>query len=68
MENIQFKKTGLEIKEAIEIRCAELSARLEKRNEALEKILDDRSKVRSYMLRQGQNNYRSEYESPPIVT
>ncbi len=37
MKKIRFNKSGKEIKESIELRCAELKERLEKRNIGLEK-------------------------------
>lgn len=68
MKNISFKKSGKEIKTSIDTRCEELEERLSKRNIGLEEILNDRAKVRSYMLRQGLSQRRYEYENPPIVT
>ena len=67
MQKIRFKKTGKTIKASIEIRCQDLEGRLALRNEGLEKLLDDRQKVRSYMLRQSQG-MRHEYGNPPIMT
>ena len=68
MKNIRFQKSGKEIKASIEVRCTELKERLDNRNIGLEEVLNDRAKVRSYMLRQGQTGFRYEYEDPPIIT
>ena len=67
MKKLLFKKTGIEIKNAITIRCEELNKRLEKRNIILEEVLNDRAKVRSYMLKQSDSK-RYEYRNPPIIT
>ena len=66
MKNIKFKKTGKEIKTSIMVRCTELSDRLKKRDEVLEEILNDRKKLRSYMLRQAAGRSAYEYNDPPI--
>ncbi|WP_338768341.1 hypothetical protein WAF17_07605 [Bernardetia sp. ABR2-2B] len=49
--DIIFEKNGKQIKEAINTKIEALQSRLDKRNVELDKILDDRDKVRSYLLR-----------------
>lgn len=49
--DIVFQKTGQEIKVAIDQKIDALQSRLDKRDKELDKILDDRNKVRSYLLR-----------------
>ena len=51
MNNLIFVKTGAQVKAAIQTRKAALSARLEKRNSALDVFLEDTRKVRSYIVR-----------------
>lgn len=48
---LAFKKTGREIKQAAQQRCKDLQQRLEARNATLEKFLDNRSMVRSFLIR-----------------
>ncbi|MBD2185455.1 hypothetical protein H6S82_04720 [Planktothrix sp. FACHB-1355] len=55
--NIVFSKTGREIKAAIQKRCEQLQQRLEKRNQVLDEFLNDKQKVRSYLLRPSENYY-----------
>lgn len=50
--NLRFFKTGNEIKKAIENRLEQLQSRLDSRNSVLDNFLDDRKKVRSYLIRQ----------------
>jgi len=55
--NIIFRKTGKEIKAAVQKRRTQLEQRLEHRNQALENLLQDTRKVRSYLLRGTQVNW-----------
>jgi hypothetical protein len=57
MRNIVFRKTGEEIKEAIQNRREQLQQRLNKRNESLNALLEDPKKVRSYIVRNSQPNW-----------
>ena len=57
MRNIVFRKTGEEIKEAIQNRQKQLQQRLDKRNESLNTLLEDPNKVRSYIVRNSQPNW-----------
>lgn len=68
MKKLVFKKTGKEIKDAIEKRCAGIASRLAVRNKSLDEILKDSIKVRSYMLRTSEGHFREGYDSPAIVT
>src|SRR4051794_4263605 len=54
---VKFRKTGSEIKAAIETRLAELSRRLEKRDRELDQILNNRELMRSYLIREPINDY-----------
>lgn len=54
---IIFRKTGKQIKSAVQNRCTQLEQRLERRNQALESLLQDTRKVRSYLLRSTQVNW-----------
>ncbi len=62
---IVFTKTGQEIQEAVTSRVNALSSRLEKRNATLDELLNDRNRLRSYLVRSSQPNYghggRSDY-------
>jgi len=55
--NVNFKKTGKEIKSAITNRRTELEQRLKKRNEILDSFIKDPKKVRSYLVRSTQPDY-----------
>jgi prefoldin subunit 5 len=56
--HIVFHKTGKEVKKAIQQRCQQLQARLDKRNQALDEFLKNPQKVRSYIIRsQGRYHY-----------
>ena len=50
-EALRFSKTGREIKAAVTKRIGQLQQRLTPRNAALEVFLNDRSLVRSYLVR-----------------
>lgn len=62
---IIFKKTGKEIQAAIAKRVAALQKRLEKRNQSLDALIDDRKRLRSYLVRSSERNFghgnRGEY-------
>jgi hypothetical protein len=49
--NITFRKTGKEIKGAIQNRRQQLTERLVARNAALDEFMKDSDKVRSYLVR-----------------
>jgi hypothetical protein len=55
--NITFRKTGREIKAAVQNRRAQLQQRLDHRNRALDAFMQDRRKVRSYLVRSTQHIY-----------
>lgn len=57
MAEITFRKSGREIKAAIEQRRQQLQQRLERRNSALDRFMGDRRKVRSYLLRSTQPDF-----------
>ncbi|SPE50043.1 hypothetical protein SBV1_1020008 [Verrucomicrobia bacterium] len=54
---IKFRKTGTEIKEAMRARCAALRARLDHRNRALDALMGDRKKLRSYLVLSVEHRY-----------
>lgn len=51
---ITFRKTGQEVKAAVQNRRTQLQQRLEYRNRVLEEFMRDPRKVRSYLVRGGQ--------------
>jgi len=53
MAEVGFRKSGREIKEAISRKIVGLQQRLEKRNESLDRFLDERKKARSFVVRSG---------------
>lgn len=55
--DLKFSKTGKEIKRAIQKRRRELLARLERRNAALDVFMDDRVRLRSYLIRSTQGDF-----------
>lgn len=55
--NSQFKKTGEEFKKILKKKIGELQMRLAKRNEILEGLLNDRKRLRSYLLRSANPNF-----------
>jgi hypothetical protein len=55
--NIRFRKTGKEIKTAIGNRRIQLEQRLLPRNAALDSFLENKPKVRSYLVRSTQPDY-----------
>jgi hypothetical protein len=54
-QGITFKKTGAEVKAAVRTRLLDLEQRLQKRNAALEELLRDKQRLRSYLVRDVQN-------------
>jgi hypothetical protein len=48
---VNFIKTGAEIKRAIQNRIADLEARLAKRNVMLDELLNDKARLRDYLVR-----------------
>ena len=56
-EDIKFKKTGAEIKKAVLSRIKDLEERLAKRNIQLEELLNDKDRLRSYLVRERDNDY-----------
>jgi len=57
MTGVKFKKTGREIKAAIEQRIADLQQRLSKRDRELDGIMNDKALLRSYLVREARNDY-----------
>jgi hypothetical protein len=49
---LSFVKTGAEIKRALQRRITDLEERLVKRNVSLEGLLDDKPRLRAYLVRQ----------------
>jgi hypothetical protein len=49
---INFRKTGREIKDSVQMRCEQLTQRLARRNANLDVFLNNGDLVRSYMVRQ----------------
>ena len=52
----QFKKSGIEFKEVLQIKTNELQLKSEKRKVILEKVRSDTRKLRSYLLKINQGN------------
>jgi hypothetical protein len=50
--NLVFSKTGAEIKQALLRRIRDLEDRLAKRNVVLDALLDDKARLRNYLVRQ----------------
>ena len=48
---LTFPKSGAEIKEAIGRRLEQLQARLTRRSKQLDELMDDRQRLRSYLIR-----------------
>ena len=57
VSGIVFRKSGSEIKAAIANRCSELESRLSRRNSALDSFLNDRTLVRSFLVRSAGAGY-----------
>lgn len=56
--SLTFKKAGREIKTAIGVRIDALTSRLERRNRSLEEFMNDRTRVRSYLVRMSYADFR----------
>ena len=54
---VKFTKTGSEVKSAIDTRMTELNRRLETRDADLNAVMDDKLLLRSYLVRESQNDY-----------
>jgi hypothetical protein len=54
---LRFRKTGKEIKTALRNRVAQLEQRLVKRNATLDDFMQDKKKVRSYLIRSTQQTW-----------
>ena len=54
---IQFRKTGHKVKAAISARIVELHKRLEKRDTELAGVMNNKTLLRSYLVRVKQNDY-----------
>ncbi len=52
-----FKKSGAEIKEVVRVRMLDLDQRLAKRNAQLDRIIEDRELLRSYLVRDPDNDW-----------
>ena len=57
MTGLRFKKTGKEVKTAIGHRITELQKRLGRRDEELGEIMNNKRLLRSYLVREPQNDY-----------
>jgi|SRR5436189_3885776 len=57
MTGVKFKKTGREIKGAIDQRIAELRQRLGKRDRELDEVMNDKTLLRSFLVREARNDY-----------
>ena len=55
--DIEFTKAGAQIKDAVVARRSALRARLESRNAALDELVGDPRRVRSYLVRSATVNY-----------
>ena len=58
VNEMRFKKTGTEVKAAIGRRITDLEARLQKRFVALDQFMADKERVRAYLVRDKDNDYR----------
>jgi len=54
---IKFRKSGAEIRLAVVARIEQLKARLEHRNAELEKLMGNKGKLRSYLIRSTQPEF-----------
>ena len=54
---VKFRKKGFEIKDAVRARCAALRSRLDHRNRALDELMGDRKKLRSYLVLSVEHRY-----------
>jgi transcription initiation factor IIF auxiliary subunit len=56
-KGIKFKKSGIEVKQAINNRLEELEERLSIRNQELDKVMSDKGRLRMYLVRDTDNDY-----------
>lgn len=61
MAEIKFKKSGSEIKKAVGVKIKILVKRLKTRDSQLEKLLKNKDKIKSYMIRSSGGDPRFEY-------
>jgi len=61
---IKFRKTGREIREAVAERIVQLRSRLEHRNAELEKLMGNKAKLRSYLIRSTQPEFFGHGRAP----
>ena len=61
---ITFKKNGREIREAVAKRIEQLRSRLEHRNAELEKLMSNKAKLRSYLVRSTQSEFYGHGREP----
>jgi hypothetical protein len=54
---MRFKKSGAEVKTAIHDRMSDLERRLKKRYATLDKFIADKDRMRSYLVREKDNDY-----------
>jgi CII-binding regulator of phage lambda lysogenization HflD len=54
---VKFTKNGKEVKSAISKRLSDLQKRLEKRNIELDEIMSDKTRLRSYLVRNKDDDY-----------
>jgi len=54
---LRFRKTGKEIKGALRNRISQLEKRLVKRNATLDNLMQDKKKLRSYLIRSTQQTW-----------
>src|SRR5947209_4748480 len=54
---VKFKKTGREVRTAIDQRISELKQRLSKRDRELEEVMNNKPLLRSYLVREPRNDY-----------
>jgi hypothetical protein len=54
---VKFLKSGAEVKAAIHLRLADLESRLSRRNADLEAVMSDRPRLRSFLVRDLNNDY-----------
>jgi hypothetical protein len=55
--DLVFKKTGAEIKAVVRVRVGDLSQRLAKRNAQLDRLMEDKQLLRSYLVRDPDNDW-----------
>jgi hypothetical protein len=62
--DIKFRKTGREIREAVAKRIEQLRSRLDRRNTELEKLMSNKAKLRSYLIRSTQSDFYGHGRGP----